>query len=203
VSAATGAQAARIARVRLQDAPAQPWRNRGGVTRELLAWPHPLPGAAAEWRVRVSVAEIGADGPFSAFVGVSRGFAVLEGDGVVLSLPSGERRLTPADEALHFDGGLAPGCRLIGAPTRDLNLMVRQRDGRLHMRRACAGESWGQALVWRGLYTHGPASFDTGDGPVELPGGTLVWSDDAGASSWRLAQGSQAWWLGCAREGAP
>ena len=25
--------------VRLQDCPAQPWRNGGGLTRELLAWP--------------------------------------------------------------------------------------------------------------------------------------------------------------------
>ena len=201
MSAATGAPAARIARVRLQDAAAQRWRNGGGVTRELLAWPQPLPGAAAEWRVRVSVADIASDGPFSAFPEVSRGFAVLEGDGVVLSLPSlptGERRLTPADEALLFDGGEAPGCRLIGSPTRDLNLMVRQRDGRLHMRRARAGDTWGEALDWRGLYTHGPAGLDTGDGLVELPGGTLVWNDDARASAWRLAQGHQAWWLGCA-----
>jgi environmental stress-induced protein Ves len=32
---------------------AQPWRNGGGLTRELCTWP---PGAA--WQVRVSVADI-------------------------------------------------------------------------------------------------------------------------------------------------
>lgn len=202
MNAAPGARAARIARVHLQEAAPQAWRNGGGVTRELLAWPQPLPGAAAEWSVRVSVADIASDGPFSAFPEVSRGFAVLEGDGVVLSLHTGEHRLTPADAALLFDGGEAPGCRLIGSPTRDLNLMVRQRDGRLHMHRAYAGDTWGQALAWRGLYTHGPAKLDTGDGLVELPGGTLVWSDDTRATAWRLAHGIQAWWLGCAREEA-
>ena len=36
--------------VSLQTAAAQPWRNRGGRTRELLAWPEP-----GRWRVRISV----------------------------------------------------------------------------------------------------------------------------------------------------
>ena len=66
--------------VRVVDTAPQAWRNGGGSTRELLAWP-----AGADWRVRVSVAEIGADGPFSAFDGVERWFAVLSGAGVVLS----------------------------------------------------------------------------------------------------------------------
>ena len=50
------------------------WRNGGGRTRELLAWPD-----AADWKVRVSVADVESDGPFSAFPGVQRWFAVLEG----------------------------------------------------------------------------------------------------------------------------
>ena len=63
--------------------PPQPWRNGGGVTRELLAWPD-----GGDWRVRVSVADIDADGPFSAFPGVERWFAVLEGAGVALRSPA-------------------------------------------------------------------------------------------------------------------
>jgi environmental stress-induced protein Ves len=50
--------------VRLADCPFVPWRNGGGRTRELLAWP-----SAEDWQLRVSVAEIEADGPFSAFPG--------------------------------------------------------------------------------------------------------------------------------------
>ena len=39
--------------VALSSATPQAWRNGGGVTRELLAWP-----AADAWRVRVSVADV-------------------------------------------------------------------------------------------------------------------------------------------------
>ena len=130
--------------VRLQDATAQPWRNGGGVTRELLTWSapeglvhdgaarHGRDASAAGWDLRVSVADIAQDGPFSAFPGISRCFAVLEGAGVVLSLRGQDQVLDPASEALAFDGAEAPGCRLVSGPTRDLNLMVR--------RTAAAGE---------------------------------------------------------------
>ena len=83
--------------VRLVDCPFVSWRNGGGRTRELLAWPH-----ASEWLVRVSVAEIEADGPFSAFAGIDRCFAVLSGAGLVLTLPRGEVRLTAQDGAASF-----------------------------------------------------------------------------------------------------
>ena len=42
--------------VQLADVAPQPWKNGGGTTRELLAWPD-----AASWRVRLSVAEVAAD----------------------------------------------------------------------------------------------------------------------------------------------
>lgn len=196
--------------VRLQEATAQPWRNGGGVTRELLAWATPrladTPAGpqtpSADWAVRVSVADITQDGPFSAFPGIDRCFAVLEGNGVVLTLRGKDLLLTPAGEPLAFDGAQAPGCRLINGPTRDLNLMVRQSAGRAWMQRAVAGQAWpppvhlqrapdaqplhppvlgsqmkGEGWTWRGLYTHGPACVDTPGGRLELQPGTLLWSD--------------------------
>ena len=66
-----------LAVVALMSAAPQPWRNGGGVTRELLA------GRTEDWSVRLSVADIERDGPFSAFAGVDRWFAVLSGAGVV------------------------------------------------------------------------------------------------------------------------
>ena len=59
----------------------QPWRNGGGVTRELLCLPA---GSGNDWTLRISVADIDADGPFSPFPGVTRWFAVLDGAGVRL-----------------------------------------------------------------------------------------------------------------------
>jgi uncharacterized protein len=107
--------------VHLADCPFVPWKNGGGRTRELLAWPDPI-----DWLVRVSVAEIEADGPFSPFAGIDRWFAVLDGAGVALSLPEGEVVVRVGGAALAFAGEAAPGCRLLDGPTRDLNLMVRR-----------------------------------------------------------------------------
>jgi environmental stress-induced protein Ves len=137
---------------RLADCPFVPWRNGCGRTRELLSWP-----SAADWQVRVSVAEIEADGPFSAFAGIDRCFAVLDGAGVVLALPGGDRRLTPGDGAAAFPGEAAPMCRLLDGPTRDLNLMVRRGVGQAWMQRTPSGTG-----RWHGLYADG----------------TLWWSDD-------------------------
>jgi environmental stress-induced protein Ves len=100
--------------VSLDRVPEQPWRNGGGVTRELLAWP---PGP--DWQWRLSVAEITQDGPFSAFPGVVRWFAVLEGNGVVLHFADRRVRLDAQTAPLPFDGAAAPHCVLQGGATRD------------------------------------------------------------------------------------
>ena len=89
------------------------WRNGGGRTRELLAWP-----AAGDWCLRISRADIESDGPFSAFPRVERWFAVLSGAGVVLTFADGERELAPGAAPLRFDGAVAPVCRLLDGPTR-------------------------------------------------------------------------------------
>lgn len=107
--------------VRLQDVASQPWKNGGGVTRELLAWP-----SADDWAIRVSVADIECDGVFSAFRGIDRYFAVLDGNGVRLD---GVADVRIGDKPVHFDGALAPHCRLIDGPTRDLNVMIRRNAG--------------------------------------------------------------------------
>ena len=95
--------------VALADTPPQPWRNGGGVTRELLAWP-----AGGDWQVRVSVADIEADGPFSRFPGVERWFAVLRGR----RRRADDRRrrappAAPATRRCRFDGAAPVDCRLL------------------------------------------------------------------------------------------
>ena len=148
----------------LVDCPFVPWRNGGGCTRELLAWPN-----AEAWLLRVSVAEIEADGPFSSFDGIDRCFAVLSGAGVVLALPRGEVRLHAGDPALAFPGEAAPLCRLIDGPTRDLNLMTRRSAGRARMQREPL--SVGR---WRGVFADGRLCWT--DDPTEaLPPRTGWW----------------------------
>jgi environmental stress-induced protein Ves len=151
--------------VRLSQCTFVPWRNGGGRTRELLTWP-----SAEDWTLRVSVAEIEADGPFSAFEGIDRCFAVLDGAGVVLSLPRGEVRLHRDDPALAFAGEATPLCRLIDGPTRDLNLMVRRTAGRPAMRREPPTSG-----RWRGVFSKD----------------TLWWTDDVR----EVLPPLDGWWL--------
>ena len=117
--------------VSLADVAATPWRNGGGVTRELVVWP-----PQGEWQWRMSVAEVEASGPFSRFEGVQRWFAVLQGAGVALDI-AGERHMLDADSApLAFDGGALTDCQLRNGATRDFNLMVRGAGARAAARSA-------------------------------------------------------------------
>ena len=105
--------------IHLKDIPPTPWRNGGGTTRELLAWPH-----AQEWQWRVSAAEVAQAGPFSSFAGMQRWFAVLGGDGVCLTVDGHMHRLVKGEAPLAFDGAAQTSCELLGGATQDFNLMV-------------------------------------------------------------------------------
>ncbi len=137
------------------------WKNGGGTTRELLAWPGP-----ADWVFRLSVAEVQADGPFSGFAGVQRWFAVLSGAGVRLRLgalaPHEVQVLTPASSPFCFDGALPVDCTLMDGATQDFNLMVRTGQARAQMQRVAGS-----------LKTEGAG-----------PRTVAVWSGDAGADLW-------------------
>jgi len=178
----------------LATVPTQPWRNGGGSTRELLAWP-----TAQAWQLRISVAEIAQAGPFSAYPGIERWFAVLRGEGVVLRFASRRAMLTPGSEPLRFEGASAPGCELLDGATQDLNLMVRHAAGKGAMQRARAGADWSSNAVWRAVFTLAPATLHI-DGAVAatLPADTLAWSAAAADQTWRLQAddpAAAAWWL--------
>ena len=168
--------------VRLDDVAATPWRNGGGVTRELLAWPD-----GADWTLRLSVADITQDGAFSAFPGVERWFAVLSGAGVRLGEPP--LALRPGGAVHRFDGGLAPHCALIAGPTRDLNLMLRRGRASGLLAALAAGETLRCAATLRGVFApHGGTLLRDGETPVTLAPMTLAWQDDAPpVTAWRMS----------------
>lgn len=171
----------------------QPWKNGGGLTRELLAWP-----AREPWTLRISVADIRADGPFSAFPGVDRWFAVLEGAGVLLILPDGKQTVGIADAPLHFRGEAAPPCELLDGPTRDLNLMIRRDAGRGGMRRALPGEDFGSRDAFRALFTADPLALQIdGADAARVPAMALLWADGGAHGVWRIVADAppRAWWI--------
>jgi len=187
--------------VRADDVPPQPWRNGGGKTRELLAWP-----AGADWQVRISRADIEADGPFSAFPGVQRWFVVLDGAGVALQFSDGQKRLHPGDAPFEFDGAAAPLCTLLDGATQDLNLMVRKGLGCLQS--VTAGKSWTaahavsrtNALSARGLYTCVAGIWSNGVETRALAAHTLLWNHGDNSQLWTFTpeahtRQTQAWWI--------
>lgn len=116
--------------VQLAEVVPSPWRNGGGVTRELLAWPD-----SADWAWRMSVAEVTASGPFSRFDGVQRWFAVLSGAGVRLTIDGHSHELTDSSAPLCFDGASAVYCQLLDGATQDFNLMLRSDRASAQMER--------------------------------------------------------------------
>jgi environmental stress-induced protein Ves len=176
----------------LTEVAAQPWRNGGGRTRELLAWP-----VADDWALRISLAEIACDGPFSAFPGVERWFAVVDGAGVRLDFAGRPLAMGPASVPLRFAGEAAPGCTLIKGPTRDLNLMVRRDRGRGWMQRARPGAAAPEVAPCA-LFTADALVCQFGHRPaLAVAVGTLLWfKDDAPPTNLAGPASTRAWWLG-------
>lgn len=175
-----------------QSVPPQPWKNGGGQTRELFVWP-----AGESWKVRVSLADIEGDGAFSAFPGATRWFAVVEGAGVILTLPEGERRVLPGDAPLRFDGACAPMCRLVDGPTRDLNLMLRDADGAMAL--AVDHRPWSPAGDGFGLFTAVGGFCYAPGSAIRTEAHSLLWFD-APPPAVRFAADADAgtavgWWL--------
>lgn len=111
--------------IRLQDCPASTWKNGGGSTRQLLAYP---PGASLDhFAYRVSVAEVDSDGPFSHFPGVDRSLAILAGDGLALmNGPQLFGTLLAGQPPMAFDGALPLSGLRLGGKVRDFNVMSRR-----------------------------------------------------------------------------
>ncbi|MEW2045325.1 HutD family protein [Streptomyces sp. NPDC051445] len=103
---------------------AMPWKNGGGTTREVACSPAGAGMSAFTWRV--SLAEVAADGPFSAFPDVERTLTLVEGAGMELTV-GGRRRLVDARHVPHDLPGDEPtDCRLLDGPVVNLNVMWRR-----------------------------------------------------------------------------
>jgi uncharacterized protein len=147
--------------VRAADLVATPWKNGGGVTREIVAHP---PGAGLDsfdWRL--SMATVAQDGPFSAFPGIDRVLVLLDGDGLRLDFADGESRPLRPGDRLPFAADRAVTGRLTTGPVTDLNIMVRRDRLRLTVE---------ETRVDGAAEVTGPVIFVL-SGRVETEGGAL------------------------------
>jgi environmental stress-induced protein Ves len=126
-----------------------PWKNGGGETTEIAAFPEGAGLDDFDWRV--SMAQVERGGPFSSFPGVDRTLSILQGEGIVLDVEGRERATLRGDSAPYsFPGDAATGAELLGGPITDLNVMTRRMRCR-----------------------HKVSALEV-DGPVELPVGSAA-----------------------------
>ena len=110
--------------LRSHDRRATPWKNGGGATREIAAYP---PGAGLDdfdWRVSMATVSVG--GPFSLFPGVDRILMVLEGRLTLRFADGSTLDLSPDSPAARFLGDVAVVADTPARPVTDLNVMTRR-----------------------------------------------------------------------------
>lgn len=103
---------------------AVPWKNGGGVTREIIAYPSAASLDNFDWRV--STAEVRVAGAFSVFAGVERTLCVLEGRLALAIQGRTPSILVPDSAPFAFAGDLEVHADPGSAPVVDLNVMTRR-----------------------------------------------------------------------------
>lgn len=155
---------------------ATPWKNGGGVTRELVCWPAGAGLDTFDWRI--SIASIAGSGPFSAFPGIARTIMLLDGDGVRLRAAGGiDHRLDTPLVPFSFSGDVPLDCDLLGGPSNDFNVMARRDrlSSALRVLRSagvCGTSLHGLLLAQAGAWT---VCMHGNDEPLQLAAGDGVW----------------------------
>ena len=101
-----------------------PWKNDGGTTAEVAAFPEGSTFETFGWRI--SMADVASDGPFSLFPGIDRTLILVEGDGIELDVEGIAYPLDRVSPKLSFSGDDVTIGRLLSGPIRDLNVMTRR-----------------------------------------------------------------------------
>lgn len=110
--------------IRNDDLVRVPWKNGGGTTAEVAAFPEGSGFETFGWRI--SMADVASDGPFSVFPGIDRTLIVVEGDGIELDVEGIAYPLDRNAPKLSFSGDDITTGRLLSGPIRDLNVMTRR-----------------------------------------------------------------------------
>ncbi len=174
----------------------EPWRNGLGITRTVAR--HPGYGPA-QWRI--SVADIDADAPFSAFPGMERNAVLLRGPGLALRCADGSAlRFDALGDRARFAGEATLHAQLGAGPARLWNVMTArtQWTARLALHRGGGKLSAPQdaegATVLMVLDGEVQAMFDHCAGTVTLlPGAGLILGAGAPGLQLLLLQPGATW----------
>jgi len=103
----------------------EPWRNGGGVTREIARHPRAGTSPDGSWDWRVSIAEVGSAGAFSPFPGMERVISVIDGELLVLTVDGVEHAMEKY-RPFRFSGDASSSSKLPTGDIRDLNVIARR-----------------------------------------------------------------------------
>ena len=103
----------------------EPWRNGGGVTRELASHPKAASAQDNAWDWRVSIADVSKAGDFSVFPGMERVITIIDGELLLLTVDGSEHPLEKY-RPFRFSGEAASGATLPTGDIRDLNVIARE-----------------------------------------------------------------------------
>ena len=160
------------------------WKNGGGETIEIAVYPPAADLGTFDWRV--SMASVAHDGPFSMFEGIDRTLAVLEGDGLELTIAGlGDRCLTVGSEPLPFPADATTRARLLGGPITDLNVMTRRARCRHRVERRVISAFANLELAsdWTLLVAMGECRLTEGTQSVSMRRGDAALSERTAASA--------------------
>lgn len=110
--------------IRFAELRSEPWRNGGGVTRELASHPKAASAQDGAWDWRVSIADLTKAGDFSAFPGMERVLTVVDGELLLLTVDGAEHPLEKY-RPYRFSGEAAAHGALPTGDIRNLNVITR------------------------------------------------------------------------------
>jgi environmental stress-induced protein Ves len=105
-----------------------PWKNGGGLTRELYRIPHQ--DRPEDFTFRLSEASVNSSGDFSLFPGIERTLLLLKGSGFNLTFKEAENiNMVQPLKPICFRGEDQIHCELIDGPCLDFNVMIERQWG--------------------------------------------------------------------------
>lgn len=169
---------------------ATPWKNGGGLTREIVCRPSGSDMDSFTWRA--SIAEIKASGAFSVFAGVDRVIVLLTGDGVHLRSSDGrvDHRLATPLAPYSFSGDDAIDATLLGGASSDFNVMTRRSAARAEVRvirdpASLTASPAGVLYVSRGTWRATAVGSRANEATHTLAADTGIWWDSS-PITWHL-----------------
>jgi environmental stress-induced protein Ves len=138
-----------------------PWANGRGTSYEIASDRND----AENWTWRLAMAPVNDDGPFSRIECVNRFLAVVEGNGMLLSVDRKKLQCRPM-QVVRFRGDAITDATLTDGPITDINLMIRRKeaDGEMAIV-AEAGLLRGASIV---VAVGRNAQVQCGDSAIEL-----------------------------------